>query len=144
MTNLPPDESWKEHTTEFERVQAVATSLSQPRPAAYISQVARVDESDVRTHLEHLVQLAVLRKTERDGKVLYSSDPIYAHVQSIRDLVSEHDRSALVELHDELQSRVDDLESDGSASELDLARYRLGLLDAAIESYEMYTLEPLD
>jgi hypothetical protein len=43
----------------------------------YVARDARVSETTAREHLEQLVNLNVLLKTERDGGVLYSPDPLH-------------------------------------------------------------------
>ena len=161
----PGVEAWKEHTTAFDRVQSVATTVSQPRPASYIANQAHVAENTARDHLERLVNLSVLLKTERNDGALYSPDPLHTRIQALRDLLEEHDRNGLLELKAELQSQIEDWKAEyrvGSPSDLraqavetdtaaqtwelkknandwELARYRLSILDDAIENYTTYT-----
>jgi len=166
MTEQTPGvEAWKEHTTAFDRVQSIATTVSRPRPASYIADEAHVAENTARDHLERLVNLNVLLKTERDDGSLYSPDPLHTRMQTLRDLLEEHDRNGLIELKAELQSHIEDWQADYSvvspddlraqaaetdtaaqtrelkkiASEWELARYRLSILDDAIRNYTTYT-----
>lgn len=166
MTEQAPGvEAWKGHTTAFDRVQSVATTVSQPRPVSYIADEAHVSENTARAHLERLVNLNVLLKTERDDGALYSPDPLHTRIQTLRDLLEEHDRNGLIELKAELQSQIEDWEADyrvDSPSELraqaadtatasetrelnrtagdwELALYRLSILEDAIENYATYT-----
>ena len=158
---------WKEHTTAFDRVQSVGTTVSKPRPASYIADEAHVAENTARNHLERLVDLNVLLKTERDGGTLYSPDPLHVRIQTVRDLLEEYDRDGLIDLKIELQSRLEDWETDYSvdapeelrsraaetdtasqtrdfkktASNWELALYRLSVLEDAIENYEAYTTD---
>ena len=158
-------EAWKEHTTAFDRVQSVGTTVSEPRPASYIADEAHVAENTARDHLERLVNLSVLLKTERDGGTLYSPDPLHVRIRTVRNLLEEHDRDGLIDLKIELQSRIEDWETDYSvdspgelrsraaetdtasrtrelkktARDWELARYRISVLEDAIEYYEVYT-----
>jgi hypothetical protein len=158
-------EAWKEHTTAFDRVQSVATTVSKPRPVSYIADEAHVAENTARNHLERLVNLNVLLKTEHDDGALYSPDPLHTRIQTLRDLLEEHDRNDLIELKVELQSQIEDWEANygvdsprdlraqaaetdtasqtrdlqKTASEWELALYRLSILEDAIENYATYT-----
>jgi hypothetical protein len=166
MTNQTPGvEAWKEHTTAFDRVQSVATTVSQPRSASYIADGAHVAENTARDHLERLVNLNVLLKTEHDDGALYSPDPLHTRIQTLRDLLEEHDRDGLIELKIELQSQIEEWEAEYSvtsphelrartaetdtasqtrelkktARDWELALYRLSVLEDAIENYATYT-----
>jgi hypothetical protein len=158
-------EAWKEHTTAFDRVRSVGTTVSKPRPASYVAEEAHVAENTARDHLERLVDLNVLLKTERDDGTLYSPDPLHVRIQTVRDLLEEHNRDGLIDLKIELQSRIEDWETDYSvdspdelrsrtaetdtasqtrefkktASDWELARYRLSVLEDAIDNYDTYT-----
>lgn len=161
----PGVDAWKEHTTAFDRVQSVATTVSQPRGAAYIAEEAHVAENTARSHLKRLVNLNVLLKTERDDGDRYAPDPLHTRIQTLRDLLDEHDRSGLLELKATLQSQIEDWQTEygvespdalrtqaaetdtaaqtrdrkQTARDWDLARYRLSILDNAIENYATYT-----
>ena len=163
----PGVEVWKEHTTAFDRVQSVGTTVSRPRSASYIADEAHVAENTARDHLERLVNLNVLLKTERDGGTVYSPDPLHVRIQTVRDLLEEHNRDGLIDLKIELQSQLEDWETDYSvdapdelrsraaetdtasqtrdfkkaASDWELALYRLSVLEDAIENYEAYTTD---
>lgn len=158
-------EAWKEHTTAFDRVQSVATTVSQPRSASYIADEAYVAENTARDHLERLVGLNVLLKTERDDGAVYSPDPLHTRIQTLRDLLEEHNRNGLIDLKAELQSQLEEwkdgygvnspsalraqaAETDTAAqtrdlkktaSDWELAQYRLSILEDAIENYGTYT-----
>jgi hypothetical protein len=168
MTDETPGiEAWKEHTTAFDRVQSVAATLSEPRPASYIADEAHVAENTARAHLERLVTLNVLLNTEHEDGALYSPDPLHTRIQTLRDLLEEHDRDGLIRLKVELQSKIEDWEDDYSvaspeelrtraaetdtasqtrelkntASDWELALYRLSILEDAIENYATYTTD---
>lgn len=160
--------AWKKHTTAFDRVQSVAATVSRPRPASYIAAEAHVAENTARDHLERLVSLNVLLKTERDDGAFYSPDPLHTRIQTLRDLLEAHDRDGLIELKAELQSQLEDWQAEygvDSPSELraqtaetdtaaqtrklkrtardwDLALYRLSILEDAVENYATYTQDP--
>lgn len=168
MTDHAPGvEAWKEHTTAFDRVQSVATTVSKPQQASYIAAEAHVAENTARDHLERLVNLNVLLKTERDNGALYSPDPLHTRMQTLRDLLEEHDHEGLVKLKIELQSQIETWETDYNAASPDelrtrsaetdtasqtrelketarnweLALYRLSVLEDAIENYAIYTTD---
>lgn len=161
----PGVEAWKEHATAFDRVQSVATTVSKPRPAAYIAAEAHVAENTARGHLERLVSLNVLLRTERDDGTVYDPDPLHTRMQTLRDLLEEYDHEGLIDLKIELQSQIeaweteynaaspDDLRARSAetdtvsqtrelrktASDWELVLYRLSILDDAIENYAVYT-----
>jgi|GEM_PF-328074 hypothetical protein len=168
MTDESPGvEAWKEHTTAFDRVQSVASTVSKPRPVSCIAEEAHVAENTARDHLERLVALNVLLKIERDDGAFYSPDPLHTRLQTLRDLLEEHDREGLIQLKIELQSKIEDWETDynadspdelrtraaetetasqtrdlkKTASDWELALYRLSALEDAIENYATYTTD---
>ncbi|MDS0474545.1 ArsR family transcriptional regulator [Natrinema sp. 1APR25-10V2] len=168
MTDESPGvDAWTEHTTAFDRVQSVAATVSKPRPVSYIADEAHVTENTARDHLDRLVNLNVLLKTERDDSALYSPDPLHTRIQELRDLLDEHDRDGLIDLKIELQSKIEDWEADynadspdelrtraaetetasqtrdfkKTASNWELALYRLSVFEDAIENYATYTTD---
>jgi hypothetical protein len=166
MTDQPPGVAeWTEHTTAFDRVQSVATTVSNPRPVSYIADEAHVAENTARGHLERLVELNVLLESDAGDGVLYAPDPLHTRIQSLRELLEEHDRDGLVDLKIELQSQIEDWEAEYSAdspdelrtraaetdtasqtrelkraaSDWELALYRLSVLEDALENYATYS-----
>lgn len=161
----PGIEAWKEHTSAFDRVQSIASTVSQPRPASYIAEEAHVAENTARNHLERLVDLTVLLKSEQNGTTQYSPDPLHTRMQTLRELLEQHDRDGLIELKADLQSQIAEwrdehgvespaelrsraAESDTApqtrkirtaASDWKLAEYRLSILEDAIENYTTYS-----
>lgn len=157
-------ESWKKHTTAFDRVQSVASTVSQPRPASYIADEAAVAENTARDHLERLVDLNVLLQSDKDGVTLYSPDPLHTRMQTLRDLLEQHDRDSLIKLKSDLQSQIEGWQSEYDvdspdelrtraaktetsaqtreirqiASDWGLVEYRLSIVEDAIENYETY------
>jgi len=165
MNDAPGVETWKEHTSAFDRVRSVAETVSQPRSAATIADEALVAENTARKHLERLVDMHVLLKTDREGTALYTPDPLYQRVQTLRELLEEYDHDGLIELKTGLQERIetwsDEYDVDTpdalreraaatsraertkaireTASDWELTAYRLGLVEEAIENYATYT-----
>lgn len=105
MTDAPSE--WIEQTSAFDRVQSVATAVSEPRPASYIAEEAHVAENTARKHLERLVNLTVLIRDERNGETVYSPDPLHTRIQIIRELLQENDCDDLNQLKSELQSEIE-------------------------------------
>lgn len=160
----PGIEAWKVHTSAFDRVQSIASDVSQPRPASYIADEAHVAENTTRDHLERLVDLNVLLKNDREGTTLYSPDPLHVRMQTLRDLLEQHDRDELIQLKAGLQSRIEwwrdehgvkspaalreraastetaaqTREIRKTASDWELVVYRLSIVEDAIENYTTY------
>lgn len=163
--DTPGVTAWKEQTTAFDRIQSVASTVTRPRPASYIAGEAHVAENTARGHLERLVDLNVLLKSEQDGTTLYAPDPLHTRLQTLRELLEEHDRDGLIELKADLQSRIEDWQTeyaveapDGlreraaetesatqtreirkTANEWELIEYRLSIVEDAIENYAAYS-----
>jgi len=163
--SAPGIEAWKAHTSAFDRVKAVASTLSEPRPASAIADEAYVAENTARNHLERLVDLNVLLSHERGRTTLYAPDPLHARMQTLRDLLDEHSQEELVQLKVDLQSRIDtwreeyDVESPAAlrglaadadtatstrdiqqtARDWELLAYRLSILEDAIENFAEYS-----
>lgn len=165
MTDEPTGSgAWTGQTSAFDRVRSVANTLSQPRPVPYIANEAEVAETTARAHLERLVDIGILLKSNDEGLTCYSPDPLYARMQTIRNLLRENDRDALARHESELEDRIatwrDDYEveslkelreraaSTESAAETrdilqavddwELVSHRLGIIEEAIEKYPRY------
>lgn len=163
--DAPGVEAWKEHTSAFDRVRSVAETVSQPRSASSIAAEAHVAENTARDHLERLVDMNVLLKRDRDGTVLYAPDPLHTRMQLLRDLLDSHSHDELVQLKADLQDRIetwrdeypaespDELRERAAGAETaaetrdirriandwELVRYRLNVVEDAIENYATYT-----
>ena len=163
--DAPGVDEWKRHTTAFDRVQSVASSVSEPKPAAYIATEAHVAENTARDHLERLAGMNVLLKTDRDGTALYAPDPLHTRMQTLRDLLEAHDHDGLLDLKADLQAEIEtwqerydatspvDLREQAAdtddaaatreirqaAREWELVDYRLDIVEDAIENYVTYT-----
>ena len=99
-------ETWKAHTSAFDRVQAIALTVNQPRPASYIASEAHVAENTARTHFERLADLNVPLKYDADGTTRYAPDPLHTLIQAIREILNEHDYNELIDLKMELQEQL--------------------------------------
>jgi hypothetical protein len=168
MVETPPAlETWKAETTAFDRVQSVATTVSEPQPASVIAEEALVAENTARDHLQRLVDLNVLVERDRDGTAVYAPDPLHARTQTIRDLLEEYDRDGLIAQKAEVQERIESLRAEydadspdelreqaadtetaaatrdrlKAASDWGLLRWRLDAIEVAIENYDTYTEE---
>lgn len=160
------DSAWKEHTTAFDRVRSVALSLSEPRSASWIADEAVVAENTARRHLERLASLHVLTTDTTGSAVTYYPDPVYIRTRDVRELVTDHDHDALAELAaglkadieswrdeydvtspDELRSTAaaegtsadEAVERRRAASDWELSKYRLSLIEDALSRYDEYS-----
>lgn len=161
----PGVDAWVEHTSAFDRVRSIAGGLAQPRSASYMASEAHVAENTARGHLQRLVKLNVLLEHDESGTTLYAPDPLHTRHQTLRELLTDHDRDGLIELKADMQEQLeawrdqydatspDELrkraartetaettrEVRQAASEWDLLEYRLGIVEEAIEKYGTYS-----
>lgn len=164
----PGADAWREHTTGFDRVQSVALTASEPRTAAWVATEALVAENTARRHLQRLVDLNVL-VAETDGDATtYYPDPVYVRTREVRALVDDHDRDGLTALAADLHADIeawrdeydaampDDVRSGAAAeqtsaaaarerqrvaSDWEHARYRLSLVEDALERYDEFSTD---
>lgn len=102
-----PMESWTETTTARERIETIATTLTEPRSVNWIKEQAEVGSWETtKSHLEHLVETGQLRTIDLDGEPRYEPDPMRAYLDEIQRLVVEHTK---VELRDELAAIADEI-----------------------------------
>lgn len=85
-------ESWTERSTARERVETIATTLSEPRSVNWVAEQAEVEWDTAKRHLSGLVDTGVLVETD-DGR--YAPDPTRAYFDHLRDLIRAHDRAEL-------------------------------------------------
>ncbi|QLC34363.1 ArsR family transcriptional regulator [Halarchaeum sp. CBA1220] len=130
----PGTKAWSEQTSAFDRVRSVANTLSQPRPVSYIAGEAKVAETTARAHLERLVDLGILLKSDDEGLTRYSPDPLYTRTQAVRDLLEEYDRDALVRQKSELRDQIETWQGDYEVESLDELRERAATTDSADET----------
>ena len=161
--------TWKEHASAFDRVKSVTMTLSEPRPASWIATEAAVAPNTARDHLRRLVDLGVVTATENDGTRHYYPDPLYTRLRDVRELLQESTKRELseqaAELKDDiaawkaeygaespetLRERAADIDVSAEqahelvavASDWELARYRLSLVQDAIENYDTWSADP--
>ena len=163
--DAPGATAWKEHTSAFDRVHSIASTLDQPRSADWIADQALVAGNTARDHLDRLVEMNVLRTVQGDQALLYQPDPLYRRMRALRDLLDSRSRDDLLELRAELQEQLEEwserygVESSEElreqaaqtetaeetrtlrkvAGDWDIVTYRLGLVEDAIEHYSDYT-----
>ena len=157
-------ETWKAHTTAFDRVRSVAVTLTQPRSADWIAEEAHVAGNTAREHLQRLVGMNVLLEDDTRTPTTYRPDPLYLRMQSLRELMTGKSRDDLLEQRASNQERIEmwraEYDADApedlyeraastetaaetrdlkrAANEWAHATYQLDLLADAIENYERY------
>lgn len=165
MTDEPGVELWKEQQSAFDRVRSIAVTLSEPRSADWIAQEAHVASNTARDHLARLVEMNVLQEVSGEGAIQYRPDPLYTRLRALRELLEDRKRDDLLELRATLQEDIETWQTEynvdspselrmqaGSAetadetrtlrriaSDWEVVRYRLGLVEDAIKHYSDYT-----
>ena len=163
--DVPGAAAWKEHTSAFDRVRSVAVTLTQPRPADWIAEEALVAGNTARDHLDRLVEMNVLQAVSGAQAMLYRPDPLYSRMRALRELLDARDRDDLLELRARHQDQLESWQSEYSVESVDelremaaqvdtaaktrelrhvagdweLVRYRLNLVEDAIEHYSEYS-----
>lgn len=170
----PPDdpdwmETWKKHTSAFDRVKSVTMTLSEPQSAPWIAEQAAVSANTARDHLHRLADLGVVTATDDGGTRHYYPDPLYTRLRDIRALLEETTKQELSEQATELKNDIaawkTEYDADSpdtlreraaadtvsaeqafeltrAASDWDLARYHLSLIQDAITNYDTWTSDP--
>lgn len=170
MPDEEPDwrRTWKENASAFDRVKSVTMTLTEPRPASWIADEAVVSPNTARDHLRRLIDLGVVTTIEDDSVRRYYPDPLYTRLRDIRELLDGSTKRQLSEravaLKREIAAWNDEYDADTpdvlreraaadgvtadeayeciqTASDWELARYRLSLLKDAIENYELWTAD---
>lgn len=118
----PGERAWKENTTALDRVRSVVLAVSEPRSVEYIADEAAVSVETTRDHLDGLVELAVVLEHDVGNQPSYAPDPLYTRFQTIRNLITTHEREELSEMRDELQSRIDAWREEYSVDSLEALR----------------------
>lgn len=168
MTDSPGVEDWEAAVSAFDRVRSVAITVTQPRSAEWIAGEAAVAESTASNHLQCLVDLDVLVEVAGEGLTRYHPDPNYSRMQALRELYDQHNREGLLELRAELKehmkswqmeygmnspeevrkqaatSEPDDRTGEirRTANDFELMKYRLRLVEDAIDRYDEDTVTP--
>lgn len=162
-------ETWKANASAFDRVKSVTMTLTEPRPASWIADEAAVAPNTVRDHLSRLMDLGVVTASEQSGTRHYYPDPLYTRLRDIRELLDGATKQELSEqaavlkddiagwkadydaaAPDDLRERAteDDIDAETAteltrvASDWELARYRLSLVQDAMEHYDTWRSDP--
>ena len=158
--------TWKEHASAFDRVKSVTMTLSEPRSAPWIAEQAAVSPNTARDHLRRLVDLGVVTENDDNGTRHYYPDPLYTRLRDIRELLEETTKQELSEqaaaLKDDIAAWKAEYDADSpdglreraaannvsaeqayeltrTASDWELARYHLSLVQDAIRNYDTWT-----
>lgn len=165
MADTPGVDAWTAAESAFDRVRSVAVTLTQPRSADWIAEHAEVAGNTARSHLRRLVEMNVLEAVSDRGATRYRPDPLYTRMRALRDVLDGRDRDDLVELRADLLAQIEawqaeyDVDSPAAvrakagrtetaertrvlrrtANDWEIVRYRLGLVEEAIDRYVEYT-----
>ncbi|WP_254863774.1 DUF7342 family protein [Halovivax gelatinilyticus] len=85
-------DEWTEVTTARERVETIATTLSQPRTANWVAEQAEVKWDTAKKYLDELVDGGELLVTDSGA---YVPDPTRAYFDQLRELILTNDRESL-------------------------------------------------
>jgi hypothetical protein len=97
-------DSWTGSTTARERVETIATTLSEPRTTNWIADQAEVKWDTAKRHLDDLAESGTLLVTENSE---YVPDPTQAYFDRLRELILRNNRE---ELRGELEAIADRIE----------------------------------
>ena len=106
----------------IDRVYSVATTVSYPTSVADIAAEANVAESTARTHLNQLEEMNVLLKCDEESPTTYEPDPLYIRMQTLRDLLDNHDYDDLRELKVDLEAQIESWRSEYNVQSPELLR----------------------
>lgn len=162
-------ETWKEHASAFDRVKSVTMTLSEPQSVSWIAAEAAVSPNTARSHLNRLIDLGVVTVTETNGTRHYHPDPLYTRLRDVRELLEATTKRELSEQAAELKEEIaawraeydagsptalreraaaDEVPAEQAyelvqvASDWELARYRLSLVQDAMQNYDSWTSGP--
>lgn len=162
-------ETWKEHASAFDRIKSVTMTLSESRPASWIAEEAAVSPNTARDHLRRLIDLGVVMATEQSGTRHYYPDPLYTRLRDVRELLEDTTKRELSEqaaaLKEDIEAWKAEYDADSpdalreraamndvsadqayeltrAASDWELTRYRLSLVQDAIKNYDTWTSDP--
>lgn len=91
--------------TARERVETIATTLSESRTANWVAEQADVKWDTAKRHLDDLVASGVLVETD-DGE--YVPDPTRAYFEELRELILANDREQLRAELEAIAERIDE------------------------------------
>jgi predicted ArsR family transcriptional regulator len=161
-------DTWKEHASAFDRVKSVTMTLSEPRSAPWIAEQAAVSPNTARDHLRRLVDLGVVAESDDGGTRHYYPDPLYTRLRDIRELLDGTTKQELSEqaaaLKDDIAAWKAEYDADTPdtlreraaaetvsaerayeltqvASDWELARYHLSLVQDAVTNYDTWSTD---
>jgi predicted ArsR family transcriptional regulator len=144
-------------------------TLSEPRQASWMATEAAVSPNTARDHLHRLIDLGVVTASEKDSTRHYYPDPLYTRLRDVRELLRETTKRELSEqaagLKNDIAAWETEYDTDSPeflreraaevdvsadqaheliavASDWELARYRLSLVQDAIENYDTWSADP--
>lgn len=97
-------ESWTESTTARERVETIATTMTEPRSPNWVAAQADVEWDTAKKHLENLRESGLILLTTDEE---YVPDPTRAYFDRLRDLILDHTKRELREELTSLAERID-------------------------------------
>lgn len=97
-------EAWQDATTARERVETIATTLSEPRTVNWVADQAEVEWDTAKRHLGSLADAGLLVVTDDDR---YLPDPTRAYFDHLRDLILENERGELRAELEAIAERID-------------------------------------
>jgi predicted ArsR family transcriptional regulator len=161
--------TWQENTSGFDRVKSVTMTLMEPQPASWIAEEAVVSSSMARAHLDRLIDLGVVTTSDEGGVRHYYPDPLYTQLRDLHELLDDTTKQRLADRAAELKDEIDTWQTDYDAASPDAlreraasdavsadhayelvqiandweyARYRLSLIQEAMENYDSFTRGP--
>ena len=81
---------WDEGLSAAERVEAVASTVSEPQTANWIAQEAAVAHETAAKYLERLVEEGKLRAGTQGRQTSYEPDPVGQYLIEMRELYESH------------------------------------------------------
>ena len=98
-------ESWTDSMTARERVETIATTMTDPRSPNWVATQAEVEWDTAKKHLENLRESGLVLLTAEDK---YVPDPTRAYFDHLRNLILEHSKSELREELTSIAERTDE------------------------------------
>jgi len=98
-------DSWTDSMTARQRVETVATTLSEPRTANWIADQANVKWDTAKKHLDDLTESGILLVTDDNT---YTPDPTRAYFDHLRELILTNEREELRAELEVIATRIDE------------------------------------
>jgi len=151
-----------------DRVRSVATTLSEPRTANWISAEAEVAHETARKYLDRLVADGKLETDEAGGETTYRPDPVGQYLAEMHRLYADHAADELadqlteitdqlrrwqteygVETPNELRAAIGETTDEATAeehrrvaTEWEQLRYRQSLVEDTLRLYDRFADDP--